>query len=102
MKRLWTFLFMCVAVTLSAQEQTRWIKPNAFTDSTGLRQIGLMSDGRAGLNDQMSLYGASPDDVPRPDGGTASDVVRAPRPGTGDVPQTLGAHTTHDVGADHR
>ena len=55
MRQLWALLVLCVS-TLSAQEQTQWIKPNAFTDSTGLRQIGLMSDGRAGLNDQMSLY----------------------------------------------
>lgn len=47
---------VCASVVLHAQEHGRWIKPTAFTDSSGVRQIGLLSDGRAGLGGDLSLY----------------------------------------------
>ena len=56
MTRMAIIVLLCAGVTLHAQQHGRWIKPTAFADSTGVHQIGLLSDGRAGLGGDMTMY----------------------------------------------
>ncbi len=56
MRYWWIIVLVAVAEPCLAQHGGRWIAPTAFTDTAGVRQIGLLSDGRAGLGSDLSVY----------------------------------------------
>jgi len=49
-------LLLSTTSLLNAQERDRWIKPTAFGESAGVRQIGLLSDSRVDLADDLTLF----------------------------------------------